>query len=124
MTAQPWRFGSGALGVDLTIYVTGDPEWQRPSRARLVEDPQNGPPTLLTRGGPLGKRRIALQFYVPWDLALESHLNALRTAYNQRGPYVLFTHREILNVVFDASQGLRETDYSGYFLVGASLLEI
>jgi hypothetical protein len=124
MTPVPWRFGSGALGVDVTVYVTGDPQWQRPARARKADDPNGGPPTLITRGDPLAKRTLPIVMYVPWGVDLEARLNVIRNAYEQRGPYVLYTHREILNVIFDTSQGLGEQDFSGYFMLSATLAEV
>jgi hypothetical protein len=124
MTPVPWHFVSTPLAVDVAVLVTGDPDWSRPARARLAEDPNGGPPTLITRGGPLAPRRLAIQMYVPHEPNLEARLDALRAAYNARGPYTLTTHRETVQVVFDASQGWRETDHSGYFFIDTALAEV
>lgn len=124
-TPQPWHFVSAPLGVDLSVYVTGDPDWARPVRSRFMEDPGGGPPTIISRGGPLARRRIVVQMFLPHGPDLASQLAAVRAAYTARGPYTLTTHIESLTVVFDpAAGGLRELDRSTEFLLTVGLAEV
>lgn len=122
---HPWHFVSVPLGVDFFVDTPGEPQWQRPERARLAEDLCDGPPTVITRGGALAKRRLTARLYVPSDSNLGTVLTAIRNAWVARGPYTLTTHRESLSVVFDPSQGpLREVDESNAVSVYVGLAEV
>jgi hypothetical protein len=122
---HPWRFVSAPLSVDFYVDVPGEPQWQRPERARLAEDPCDGPPTIITRGGALAKRRLPVRLYVPSDSNLSSVLTVIRNAYVARGPYTVTTHRETVSMVFDPSQGpMREVDESNAISVYVGLAEV
>lgn len=122
---HPWRFVSAPLSVDFYVDVPGEPQWQRPERARLAEDPCDGPPTLITRGGALARRRLPVRLYVPAGSDRASRLTTIRNAIVARGPYTLTTHLEQLSVVFDPSAGaIQEVDESNATSILIGLAEV
>ena len=123
--AHPWHFVSVPLGVNFYVDTPGEPRWQRPERARLAEDPCDGPPTVITRGGALGRRRIAVRLYVPAGSTRAAELAVIRAAIVARGPYTLTTHNEVVSVVFDPSSGqVEEIDESNATSVLVGLAEV
>jgi hypothetical protein len=122
---HPWRFVSVPLSVDFSVDVVGEPQWSRPERARLVEDPCDGPPTVITRGGALARRRIPIRMYVPAGATRVAELAAIRTAIQARGPYTLTTHLETTTIVFDPSAGaVQEIDESNAISILIGLAEV
>lgn len=123
---HPWHFVSAPLSVDLTVTVLAPPHWTRPTRTRLVDDVNNGPPTVITRGGALGLRRLTINFYVPSDSDLSNALGDIRDAIAAVGPYTLTTHRnETLSVVLAAlGSDLAEDDESTGFVLPVGIAEV
>jgi hypothetical protein len=123
--AHPWHFVSVPLSVDFYVDVPGEPHWSRPERARLAEDPCDGSPTVITRGGALARRRLPVRLYVPAGATRAAELTIIRNAIQARGPYTLTTHLETLTVVFDPSGGqFDEVDESNATSINVGLAEV
>jgi hypothetical protein len=123
--AHPWHFVSAPLSVNFYVDVPGEPRWPRPERARLAEDPNDGPPTVITRGGALGRRRSTVRLYVPAGSTRAAELTVIRNAIAARGPYTLTTHLETLSVVFaPVGNDLEEIDESNATSILVGLAEV
>lgn len=124
--AMAWYLEQVSGGPDLTATlgsalglwfdVVGAPQWRRPETSRLAQDPNGGPPTLLTANLTLQPRQFRVEVRLPHTSARDARQAALEAAWAARGPYLL-TAPVITNsaipVILDASQGPLEYTPSG-----------